>query len=70
VRNLNQLFYAAMHRDSEGERFGQALYNALDKLDHKAAVAITGTNADPFYENENIPKFLEILVSDYDWNWY
>jgi hypothetical protein len=68
MKNLAQLFHEANKR--EGERLGQAMFNALYELDPEAANRIRGTLVDPFHNNANIPNFLSTLATYYNWNWH
>jgi hypothetical protein len=47
--------------DSTNQRLGQALMNALHDLDPYLAGSISGTYADPFYNNKNIPAFWNVI---------
>jgi hypothetical protein len=49
------------YRDATGQRHGQAMFNILSDHDHQLADLICSTDADPFYVDERIPKFIEIL---------
>ena len=43
-------------------RFGQALFNALDAHRPDLAQRISGTSADPFYDDMNIQKFWRAVM--------
>lgn len=50
-------------------RYGQCLFNTLYDLDSELANKIRGTNNDPFYLDEKIPKFFfaleELLIEKF-----
>lgn len=43
-------------------RYGQALYNALFDINKELARKIVGTDCDPFYLNNKIPKFFQRIL--------
>lgn len=55
---LAQLWRAYQHR---GWRRGQALFNAIARLDQDRADAIRGTDTDPFYDDGRIEACLVTL---------
>lgn len=44
-----------------GYRAGQAMFNILEDQDQQLADLIRSTDADPYYTDERIAKFLDIL---------
>lgn len=40
-------------------RHGQVLFNVLFKCRQDLAVSLTGTEFDPFYDDRNVPSFLQ-----------
>ena len=60
-RSLNRV---ERYRDGTGQRLGQAMFNILEDQDQQLADRIRSTDADPYYSNDRIPKFLEILHDD------
>lgn len=61
--NLHRL--ARRNMDVYRERYGQAYFNALHTLAPEIANEIRGTEADPFYLNENIEAFFNYLAGTY-----
>jgi len=47
------------------QRLGQKLFNILHDLDPEQANYVRGTEHDPFYNDEIIPRFFRVLVNDY-----
>jgi hypothetical protein len=71
-KNLKELLKIADERVTENnERYGQALFNALQELDSVTASKVRGTYADPFYDSAKVPRFLDSLFRyhDYAWDW-
>ena len=55
---------AALLREMHPEyRKGQAYFNALSMTDSQLAKEITGTDADPFYDNSKIGRFFQFIYS-------
>lgn len=52
------------YKENTGQRLGQAMFNILDDNDRMLADMIRATNADPFYRNDLIPKFLSVLYDN------
>ena len=48
-------------KENDDLRRGQALFLALESLDSEIADIIRGTDADPFYNDNNIRKFWETI---------
>lgn len=44
---------------ANGQRKGQAMFNALHALDRELANMIRGTKHDPFYDDEVVPLFMQ-----------
>lgn len=49
------------YREGTDQRLGQAMFNILATQDLQLADLIRCTDADPYYANDRIPRFLEIL---------
>lgn len=49
------------HRHENGLREGQSLMNALYKVEKSLYDKITGTNADPFYDDSKINVFWQVV---------
>lgn len=56
------LNYARQRMTTKGERWGQALYNALDEVRPELADEVCGTGADPFYDEGNVDAFYTFLA--------
>lgn len=56
----NELVKRANNRP-KNERFGQALCNALYELRPDLWDLVTGTKADPFFDNERIAIFYQVI---------
>ena len=52
--------YAAM----PSLRKGQAYFNALSAINPELTKEITGTDADPFYDNSKIGRFFQFIYSN------
>jgi hypothetical protein len=52
-----------MLREYPSYRMGQAMFNALHELYPDSARQLVGSDADPFYDNDNIARFLAAI----DW---
>jgi len=53
---LSQFIIDSIHkfmRDNKGQRYGQFMFNELDKIRPDITNGITGTIHDPFYANDN-----------------
>jgi len=61
VKRKDFLSRVEKYREATDQRLGQAMFNILADQDQQLADLICATDADPFYANERIPKFLEIL---------
>jgi len=46
-----------------GMRPGQVLFNTLAHMDMDLANQIRGTDADPYYDDANLPKFYERVIN-------
>jgi len=62
---LARLFKLQQEHMANGERAGQALFNALNSIDPQLALKITGDYADCFYDNSRIPEFFAAVLNDY-----
>jgi hypothetical protein len=40
-------------------RFGQTCFNVLYKLNPDLATSLTGTDVDPYYDDDKVPEFLK-----------
>lgn len=49
-------------------RTGEMMFNALNNMDSKLANSLLGTSCDPFYNDENIPEFLEFIRDHWENN--
>lgn len=49
-------------RMSNGERAGQAFMNVLRDFDEPGYERLTGSLADPFYKDTNLPNALDLLA--------
>lgn len=50
------------YRGSMSERKGQAYYNTLAEIGrHDLTDKVVGTHADPFYNDDALPFFLEVI---------
>jgi hypothetical protein len=62
---LTSLFIRANeYRERHGTRLGQAMFNVLDDIEQGLAREIAGEDIDPYYNDDNIPAFIEYLVSE------
>lgn len=61
MKHMDFLNRVEKYREATGQRLGQAMFNILSDQDLQLADLIQSTDADPYYTNERIPKFLEIL---------
>ena len=52
------------YRENTDQRLGQAMFNMVYDQDEILANKVRTTNADPFYDNDRIPMFLEVLHDD------
>jgi hypothetical protein len=50
-------------RERRGQRKGQTFFNVLHEMEPELADRITGTDADPFYDDGKLPDFL-LRVAD------
>jgi hypothetical protein len=55
--------WARYIRDNPAQRNGQAAFNYLFDWDRNAAEEIWGTETDPFFVDERLPKFFEWLIN-------
>jgi len=58
---LNKL---TIHYAHNHQRMGQAYMNALHSVNEDLYNEITATDADPFYIDDNITKFMEFLTEE------
>lgn len=61
MKHMDYLNRVEKYRENTGQRLGQAMFNILQDQDQQLADLVRSTDADPYYENERIPKFLTIL---------
>lgn len=61
MRHSDFLIRVEKYREATGQRLGQAMFNILSDQDAQLADVIRTTDADPYYFNERIAKFLEVL---------
>lgn len=61
-----RLFKLQQERMTDGERPGQALFNALDSIDPVLALKIAGGDADCFYIDARMGDFLNIVLDAWE----
>lgn len=64
VENLHKIAQKRIYRFKE--RIGQAYFNAADYIDSKWANSMINTIDDPYYNDENLHRFLEIWYHDHE----
>ena len=61
MKHMDFLNRVEHYRENTGQRLGQAMFNILEDQDQQLADLIRSTDADPYYANDRIPKFLGVL---------
>ena len=49
-------------RQRQGQRYGQAVYNAAFEMWPRLVTPLNATTFDPFYRDEKVSEFLRILL--------